>query len=94
MAEDEMVRQQYQLYGYELEQILTGSEGQWNLAHCSPWGHNEWDMTQQLNNTYFCSSIQQKFYSKKSGQKQKFLKMRYREEMTLSLFLSDMIVDR
>ena len=72
MTEDEMVRQQYQLYGYEFEQIPTDSEGQWNLAYCSPWGHKEWDVTQQMNNnTYFCSSVQQKFYSKQLGQKYK-----------------------
>ena len=30
--------------------ILPGeSPGQWNLADYSPWGHKEWDMTEQLN---------------------------------------------
>ena len=30
-------------------QTLEGSEGQGSLAHCSPWGHKESDMTEQLN---------------------------------------------
>ena len=30
-------------------QTLEGSEGQRSLAHCSPWGHKESDMTEQLN---------------------------------------------
>ena len=30
-------------------QTLEGSEGQGSLACCSPWGHEESDMTEQLN---------------------------------------------
>ena len=36
--------------GLELEQTLGDSEGQGSLACCSPWGHKELDMTEQLNN--------------------------------------------
>ena len=39
----------HQLNGYEFEQILGDSEGQGSLACCSPWGHKELDMTEQLN---------------------------------------------
>ena len=40
----------HQLNGHEFEQTLGDSEGQGSLACSSPWGHNELDMTQQLNN--------------------------------------------
>ena len=36
--------------GHEFEQTLGDSEGQGNLACCSPWGHKESDMTERLNN--------------------------------------------
>ena len=36
--------------GHESVQIAGDSEGQVSLACCSPWGHKESDMTQQLNN--------------------------------------------
>ena len=45
-----MVGWHHQLDGYEFEQILGAGEGQGNLAHCSPRGHNVSDMTEQLNN--------------------------------------------
>ena len=34
----------------ELGQPLGDGEGQGRLASCSPWGHKEPDMTEQLNN--------------------------------------------
>ena len=34
----------------EFEQTLGDGGGQGSLACCSPWGHNESDMTEQLNN--------------------------------------------
>ena len=36
--------------GHEFEQTQGDSEGQGSLVCCSPWGHKELDMTQQLNN--------------------------------------------
>ena len=48
--EDEMVRWCHQLNGHEFEQTHRENEGQGSLACCSPWGHKESDMTQQLNN--------------------------------------------
>ena len=50
MTEAKMVGWHQQLNGYEFEQTPGDSEGQGSLAYCSPWGHKEWDTTQQLNN--------------------------------------------
>ena len=41
----------YQVNGHELGQTPGDSEGQGGLACCSPWGHKESDMTEQLNNS-------------------------------------------
>ena len=53
MTEDEMVGWHHGLTGHELEQTLGDGEGQGNLPWCSPWGSNESDMTEQLNNNKF-----------------------------------------
>ena len=37
-------------------------EGQGNLACCSPWGHKESDMTEQLTNNNKCSSGANKWF--------------------------------
>jgi len=50
MTEDETVGWHHQLNGHEFEQTLGDSEEQGSLACCSPWGHKELDMTEQLNN--------------------------------------------
>ena len=50
-----MVGWYHRLNGHEFEQTLGDSEGQGNLACCSPWDRKESDMTAQLNsstNTY------------------------------------------
>ena len=39
-----------QCNGHELEQTFGDGEGQGGLACCSPWGHKELGMTEQLNN--------------------------------------------
>ena len=44
-TENEMVRYNHQLNGYEFEQTPGDSEGQGSLVCCSPWGHEESDMT-------------------------------------------------
>ena len=49
-TEDEMVGWHHQLNGHEFEQVLGDGEGQGGLPCCSPWGHKESDMTEQLNN--------------------------------------------
>ena len=48
-AEDEIVRQHYQLNGCEFEQTPGDGEGQRRLLCCSPQGSKESDRTEQLN---------------------------------------------
>ena len=50
MTEDEMVGLHHQLNGHKFEQTLGDSVGWGSLVFCSPWGHKEWDTTEQLNN--------------------------------------------
>ena len=49
MTEDEMVGWHHQLNGHEFEQAPGVGDGQGSLVSCSPWGHKEWDMAEQLN---------------------------------------------
>ena len=49
-TEDEMVGWHHQLDGHEFEQALGDGEEQGSLAYCSPWGHEESEKTEQLNN--------------------------------------------
>ena len=44
-----MVGCHHQLNGHEFEQTLGFGDGQGGLACCSPWGHKESGMTEQLN---------------------------------------------
>ena len=46
-----MVGWHHELDGHEFEQTLGVDDGQGSLACCSPWGHKESDMTEQLNNS-------------------------------------------
>ena len=46
-----MVGWHHQINGHEFEQALGDNGGQGSLACCSPGGHKELDMTQQMNNT-------------------------------------------
>ena len=49
MTEDEMVGWHHQLNGHEFEQAPgVGDEGG-SLACCSPWGHKESDVDEQLS---------------------------------------------
>ena len=50
MTEDEMVGWHHGLNGHEFEKALGESGGQGSLACCSPVGHKELDVTEQLNN--------------------------------------------
>ena len=50
MTEGEMVVWYHWLNGHEFEKTLGDGEGQGSLACCSPRGHKESDMTEQLNN--------------------------------------------
>ena len=49
VTEDEMVGWHHQLNGHESEQSPGDSEGLRSPACCSPWGHKESDMIEQLN---------------------------------------------
>ena len=49
MTKNEMVGWHHQLNGHEFEKPLAVGEGQGSLACCSPWGHKDSDMTEQLN---------------------------------------------
>ena len=49
MTEDEMVGWHQRLNEHEFEQALGVGNGQGSLVGCSPWGHKEPDMTEQLN---------------------------------------------
>ena len=48
MREDEMVGWYHRLDGDEFEQAPGVGDGQGSLSCCSPWSHNELDMTEQL----------------------------------------------
>ena len=50
MTKDEMVGWHHQLDRQGFEQTSGDGEGQGSLMFCSPWGHKESDMTEQLNN--------------------------------------------
>ena len=47
-TEDEMVGWHHRLDGQEFEQALGVGDGQGSLVCCSPWGHEESDMTERL----------------------------------------------
>ena len=49
-TEDEMVGWHHRLNGHEFEQAPGDGDGQGSLVCCSPWGHEESDTTEQLNN--------------------------------------------
>ena len=51
MTEDEMFGWHHRLNGHEFEQASGDSEGQGSLVCCSPWGHKESDMAEQLNSS-------------------------------------------
>ena len=48
-TEDEMIGWHHQLNRHEFQQALGIGDGQESLVCCSPWGHKELDMTEQLN---------------------------------------------
>ena len=51
--QDEMVGWHHQLNEHEFKQAPGVGAGQGSLECCSPWGHKELDMTEQLNWTDF-----------------------------------------
>ena len=53
-----MVEWHHRLYGHEFEQTLGDGEGLGSLICCSPWGHKESDLTEQLNKSSQTSNFQ------------------------------------
>ena len=53
MTEGEMVGWHHRLNGHEFEQAPGGGNGQGSLVCCSPWGHQESDTSERLNNNTF-----------------------------------------
>ena len=51
VTEKEMVGWHNRLSGHEFGQTQGDSEGQGSLVCCSPWGHTELDMDEQLHNS-------------------------------------------
>ena len=49
MTKHELVGWHQQCSGYEFKQAPGVGDGQGSLAHCSPWGRKELDMTEPLN---------------------------------------------
>ena len=66
MTEDETVGWYHQLNGHEFEQTPGDSEGQGSLMCCSPWGHKEPNLTEQLNNNKATSSVVDCYSSSKN----------------------------
>jgi len=51
MTEAKMVGWHHRLNGHEFEQAPGDGEGQGSLVWCSPWGLNESNTTERLNNS-------------------------------------------
>ena len=51
-----MVRWHHRLNGHVFEQAPGDGDGQGGLVCCSPWGRQESDMTERLNNEYFAAT--------------------------------------
>ena len=49
MTEDDMAGWHHRLDGHEFESTPGVGDGQGGLTCCSPWGHKESDVTEQLN---------------------------------------------
>ena len=56
-TEDEMVGWHHWHNGHEFEQAMGDVEGQGSLVCYSPWGHEELDMTDRLNNNHIIYSL-------------------------------------
>ena len=57
VTEDKMVGWHHQLNGHEFKQAPGAGDGQGSLVCCTPWGHKESDMTEQLNWTWNCTLL-------------------------------------
>ena len=50
MTEDKTARWHHRINGREFEHTPGDGEGQGSLVSCSPWGHKELDVAEQLKN--------------------------------------------
>ena len=57
-TEDEIVGWHHRLSEYEFKHTLGDGERQGSLACCSPWGHKESDMTEQLNSHHLTANTE------------------------------------
>ena len=62
-----MVRQLLHLKGHEFEQTPGDTEGQGSLACCSPWGRQESDTTERLNDNYHTGPMIQRIFGAHGG---------------------------
>ena len=67
MTEEEVVAWHHRLNGHESEQTPGDSEGQGSLACCSPWGREESDTTERLNNQLAYTVLERSKVSKGKG---------------------------
>ena len=58
MTEDKVVGWHHRHDRHEFEQAPGVGDGQGSLACCSPWGHKESNMTEQLNCTELIVKLQ------------------------------------
>ena len=56
-----MVAWPHCLNGHEFEQAAGDCEGQGSLVCCSPWGHKDSDMGEQLNNNNEIKEVKVKY---------------------------------
>ena len=71
MTEDEMVGWHHRLNGHEFEWTPGFDDGQGGLVCCSPWGHKESDLTEQLNNNNHTNIKLIQFISIRQGSPEK-----------------------
>ena len=59
-----MIGWHHQLDGHEFEQAPVVDNGQGSLACCSPWGHEELNMTERLNRTIHSPKLKIRVFMK------------------------------
>ena len=57
MTENEMAEWHHRLSGRGFGWTPGVGDGQWSLMCCSPWGHKELDMTEQLKNNWYADYL-------------------------------------
>ena len=75
MIEDEMVGWHHRLNGREFQQTLGDGEGHERLKCCGPWGGEESDVTEGLNNNIWTSTKSVMMTSTPQDQQKTFCKI-------------------